>query len=227
MESIIEKYSMNREMLERERINLEEANRDVFRDIEHNPRFRLTRLLYRNLEIYKTEIHDLERQLIEYEADLERVQHKISEIEHETPYRDFSSPIQSEAYDNYRDYLTQETRLKKYIKSCKKELEEKETEKKTAEENIKALETYPGQEERDARMRENYLEISKKVVVNNEIDKGKPTQGVKHARKTVTPLSRIYAHGPHFADKFKDLIHGFAPMGGRKTRKRTRRRKNK
>jgi chromosome segregation ATPase len=200
MESIIENYSMAESQLSKNEISR----------------------LYRNLEKYNDEIEDIKRKLADFEGQLERFQPKIKEMDEmyklHKPQRNFHTYNQSKEYNDYQDYVKEKDRLERNIQNYKDILEERYEEKRRLEEMIT-------------------IHNGNMFFNASKVDNRPSSQ--KSQKYESTSISNLSKQGPDFHGIFTGIINSFQGHpsaermdkvkkdGGRKTRKRTRRRKNK
>lgn len=236
---------MNREMLERERINLEEANRDVFRDIEAHSEHPLS-ILDRRIKYQLSLLPKDEKDLMESEAELKRFQPTIDRMEGKKPSYNYNGNAQSQRYYEYRDYEEEKHRLEGRVTFFKHTIQDRKAFINELELQIKKLE--PKQEERDEQMRERFLhdgEDEATIQSGNIFDKAtkrtNPLSDNSRQRSELSPLEKLSNQGQGFRGIFSRIVNGFQGQpdakkrmgypvkkdGGRKTRNRTRRRKNK
>ena len=224
---------------ERERRRIEEE-RQLLREIKAYPEHPLS-LLNRQIIVQKSHLLEDETDLIEREAELERFQPMINKMkgQKQPPYN-YHESIQSSGYYKYKEYVAEKNRLEGNVEFVKRNITERKDRIKELESQIQALETYPGQEERDERMREGFLHDDKDI---NTIDSGNifekaskrdRTHHHSRQRQELPPLQKLSTQGEGFRRMFTRLTQGFQgqhdaklrlgypvkPDGGRKTKKR-------
>ena len=224
---------------ERERRRIEEE-RQLLREIEAYPEHPLS-LLNRQIIVQKSHLLEDEKDLIEREAELERFQPMIHKMkgQKQPPYN-YHESIQSQGYYKYKEYVAEKNRLEGNVDFVKRNITERNDRIKELESQIQALETYPGQEERDERMREQYLQTlqDKADLTSGNIFEKATRRDLTHhhsrQRQELHPLQKLSTQGDDFRRIFTRLTQGFQgqhdaklrlgypvkPDGGRKTKKR-------
>jgi hypothetical protein len=209
---------MDREQIrEREKAMLMQANRYVFRDIEAKSEHPLS-TLDRRIKYQLSLLPQDEKNLMESEAELERFQPTIERMKGKKPSFNYNGNAQSQRYYDYRDYEEEKDRLEGRVTLFKRTLQDRKKLINDLEFQIqnRIQKFKPGQEERDAQMRERFLhdaEDEDTIQSGNIFDKATKKTPLfydnSRQRSELNPLQKLSNHGQGFRGIFSSVVNAF------------------